>query len=53
MQKAITGWEGKEFYPEYLMQPEDVASSLMQALALPRTAELTDLSLRPFRKYPA
>jgi short-subunit dehydrogenase len=53
MQKAITGWEGKEFYPEYLMQPEDVASSLLQALALPRTAELTDLSLRPFRKYPA
>jgi short-subunit dehydrogenase len=53
MQKAITGWEGKEFHPEYLMQPEDVASSLLQALALPRTAELTDLSLRPFRKYPA
>jgi short-subunit dehydrogenase len=53
MQRAITGWEGKEFLPEYLMQPEDVASSLLQALTLPRTAELTDLSLRPFRKYPA
>jgi short-subunit dehydrogenase len=53
MQRAITGWEGKEFLPEYLMQPEDVAASLLQALALPRTAELTELSLRPFRKYPA
>jgi short-subunit dehydrogenase len=53
MQKAITEWEGKEFLPEYLLQPEDVAASLLHALSLPRTAELTDLSLRPFRKYPA
>lgn len=53
MQRAIAEWEGKEFLPEYLMQPEDVADALLHSLSLPRTAELTDLSLRPFRKYPA
>jgi len=52
MQRAITGWEGKEFHPEYLLQPDDVASAMLHSLTLPRTAELTDLSLRPFRKYP-
>lgn len=52
MQRAIADWEGKGFHPECLLQPEDVAASLLHALALPRTAELTDLSLRPFRKYP-
>jgi short-subunit dehydrogenase len=52
MQKAIAEWEGKGFRPEYLLQPDDVASAVLDALALPRTAELTDLSLRPFRKYP-
>jgi short-subunit dehydrogenase len=52
MQRSITDWEGKRFLPEYLLQPEDVASALLHSLALPRTAELTDLSLRPFRKYP-
>ncbi len=52
MQRAITDWEGKGFHPEYLLQPEDVAGALLDALALPRTAEVTDLSLRPFRKYP-
>jgi short-subunit dehydrogenase len=53
MQRAITEWEGKPFLPEYLLQPEDVAVALLHSLSLPRTAELTDLSLRPFRKYPA
>jgi short-subunit dehydrogenase len=52
MQRSITDWEGKRFLPEYLLQPEDVASAVLHSLALPRTAELTDLSLRPFRKYP-
>jgi short-subunit dehydrogenase len=52
MQRSITEWEGKSFLPEYLLQPEDVATALLHSLALPRTAEVTDLSLRPFRKYP-
>lgn len=53
MQRSIAEWEGKSFHPEFLLQPDDVAASLLHALSLPRTAELTDLSLRPFRKYPA
>jgi short-subunit dehydrogenase len=53
MQRTITEWEGKQFRPEYLLQPDDVAAALLHSLSLPRTAELTDLSLRPFRKYPA
>jgi short-subunit dehydrogenase len=52
MQRAITAWESKGFHPERLLQPEDVASAMLHALALPRTAELTDITLRPFRKYP-
>jgi short-subunit dehydrogenase len=52
MQRGITEWEGKAWAPEYLLQPEDVAAALLHSLALPRTAELTDISLRPFRKYP-
>lgn len=52
MQQAVTGWESKTFHPEYLLQPEDIAGAVLHSLALPRTAELTDLSLRPFRKYP-
>jgi NADP-dependent 3-hydroxy acid dehydrogenase YdfG len=32
------------------MQPEDVAATVVTALTLPRTAELTDLRVRPMRK---
>ena len=32
------------------MQPEDVAAIVACALALPRTAEVTDISLRPMLK---
>jgi short-subunit dehydrogenase len=53
MQRAIIDWEGKPFVPEHLLQPDDVAASVLNALSMPRTAELTELSLRPFRKYPA
>jgi short-subunit dehydrogenase len=52
MQRSIAQWEGKRFQPEYLLQPEDVASAMLHSLALPRTAELTDLCLRPLRKCP-
>jgi NADP-dependent 3-hydroxy acid dehydrogenase YdfG len=33
-----------------LLQPEDVAAVVVQALSLPRTAEVTDLHVRPFVK---
>jgi NAD(P)-dependent dehydrogenase (short-subunit alcohol dehydrogenase family) len=50
MQKAIHLTEGKPYRPDRLLQPEDVARAVLDALALPRTAELTDLTIRPMRK---
>jgi NADP-dependent 3-hydroxy acid dehydrogenase YdfG len=35
---------------EDLLQPDDVAAVVVQALGLPRTAEVTDLHVRPFVK---
>ena len=42
--------ERKAYKPELLMQPEDIATMVMQALKLPRTAEVTDMSIRPLYK---
>ena len=50
MQAVIHQMEGKPYHPERLMQPEDVASVVINALSLPRTAEVTDINLRPFAK---
>ena len=50
MQAAIFAAEGAAYRPEALLQPEDIAASLVAALALPRTAEVTDLHIRPGRK---
>jgi NADP-dependent 3-hydroxy acid dehydrogenase YdfG len=41
---------GKEYRPELLLQPEDVAAVVLNALTLPRTAEVTDISIRPLSK---
>jgi NADP-dependent 3-hydroxy acid dehydrogenase YdfG len=50
MQEAIFLQEGREYQPENLVQPEDVASTVVHALTLPSTAEITEISLRPMRK---
>jgi len=50
MQEAIHKQEGRAYLPEALLQPEDVASVVLQALMLPSTAEVTDISIRPMRK---
>ncbi len=42
--------EGKPYFPERLMQPEDVAAMVIAALCLPRSAEVTDISIRPMKK---
>lgn len=42
--------EGRPYRPELLMQPEDVAAMVTSALRLPRTAEVTDISLRSMLK---
>jgi len=52
MQRGIIDWEDRPWRPECLLQPEDVAAVLLGALSLPRTAEVTDLSVRPRRRYP-
>lgn len=50
MQKARFHQEGKPYRPELLMQAEDVATMVIHALCLPRTAEATDISMRPMCK---
>ncbi len=50
MQAAIHAKEGKTYQPERLLQPDDVAAMVLSTLTLPRTAEVTDLSIRPMMK---
>lgn len=42
--------EGKAYQPELLLQPEDVAAVVINTLSLPRTAEVTNISIRPMIK---
>lgn len=49
-QAAIHEAEGKAYSPELLMQPADVARIIVDALKVNRTAEVTDISIRPMRK---
>jgi NADP-dependent 3-hydroxy acid dehydrogenase YdfG len=50
MQQALFQQDGREYHPETLLQPEDVASVVVHALMLPSTAEVTDISIRPMAK---
>lgn len=50
MQAALYDNEKKPYAPELLLQPEDVAAVVGNALSLPRTAEVTEIHLRPLRK---
>jgi NADP-dependent 3-hydroxy acid dehydrogenase YdfG len=50
MQAAIHELEGKAYHPDRLLQPTDVAAVVINALSLPRTAEVTDIHIRPFIK---
>ncbi|MBI2867062.1 MAG: SDR family NAD(P)-dependent oxidoreductase [Chloroflexi bacterium] len=50
MQATVHKMEGKAYDPERLLQPEDVASIVISALTLPRTAEVTDINIRPLMK---
>jgi NADP-dependent 3-hydroxy acid dehydrogenase YdfG len=44
--------ERKAYRPELLMQPEDVAAMVIHSLKMPRTCEVTDISIRPlFKSY--
>ncbi len=47
MQELLHRPEGRDYDPSALLQPEDVASVVVGSLMLPRTAEITDISIRP------
>jgi NADP-dependent 3-hydroxy acid dehydrogenase YdfG len=49
-QETLYAEAGKEYRPEALLQPADVAAVALSALLLPRTAEITELSVRPRSK---
>ena len=50
-QAKIHAIEGKPYCGERLMQPADVAAVVSDALSLPRSAEVTDLKVRPMVKH--
>lgn len=46
MQAAVHRMECRTYHPELLVQPDDVASVVLNALSLSRTAEVTDISIK-------
>jgi len=50
MQETLYQHEGRDYHPETLLQPDDVASVVAHALMLPPTAEMTDVNIRPMCK---
>jgi NADP-dependent 3-hydroxy acid dehydrogenase YdfG len=48
--EAVHKEEGRPFQPGLLLQPEDVASVVLNALVLPWTAEVTNISIRSMQK---
>jgi NADP-dependent 3-hydroxy acid dehydrogenase YdfG len=49
-QKHLFELEGRPYPPEALIQPKDVARSVTYILQMPRTAEVTDIMIRPMKK---
>jgi short-subunit dehydrogenase len=50
MQEYVHEQEGRTYDPDLLLQPGDVVQALLSALAMPVTAEITDIRVRPMRK---
>ena len=48
--KALYETEGRKYQPELLLQAEDIAQVVMTSLQLSRTAEVTDVEMRPALK---
>jgi NADP-dependent 3-hydroxy acid dehydrogenase YdfG len=48
MQEQVHAFEGQRYDPAKLLQPGDVADIVVHALLLPRTAEITEVMVRPF-----
>ena len=49
-QERIHREENRPYAPTRLLQPSDVAATLVNALTLPRTAEVTEVHIRPLEK---
>ncbi len=50
MQEAVQQFEGRRCEAADLLQPSDVAHVIVAALSLPRTAEVTEVVMRPSKK---
>jgi short-subunit dehydrogenase len=50
MQEAVFRFEGRRYEAAALLQASDVAGVIVAALGSPRTAEVTDVVLRPMKK---
>lgn len=50
MQERIFCAEGRPYRPELLLQPDDIASVVLNCLCLAHTAEVTDVHIRPMKK---
>jgi NADP-dependent 3-hydroxy acid dehydrogenase YdfG len=50
MQQFVHEHEGREYHPELLLQPSDVVDVVLDALAMPASGEITDVSVRPMAK---
>lgn len=53
MQADLHEQQGTSYHPELLIQPEDVALTLLSLLALPHSSEVTDIHIRPMKKTPS
>jgi NADP-dependent 3-hydroxy acid dehydrogenase YdfG len=49
-QAAVFRREDRPYAPELLIQPDDVAQMILAALRLPRSAEVTEMRMRPLIK---
>jgi NADP-dependent 3-hydroxy acid dehydrogenase YdfG len=49
-QQKLFKYEGRHYSPEKLIQPIDVAQTVIYLLQMPKTAEVTDLMMRPMQK---
>ncbi|HEY9844879.1 MAG TPA: SDR family NAD(P)-dependent oxidoreductase [Candidatus Caenarcaniphilales bacterium] len=50
MQEAVHKMEGKVYHPERLIQPQDAARAVVDALSLARSVEVTNIKIRPLQK---
>lgn len=50
MQQELYKLEKKLYFPENLIQPEDIAKIIVQSMELPKNAEIIDLYIRPLKK---